>query len=397
MRLTDGDLGEGDGHDRDPSDLVWSIQDTPKVLSGAIRARAMPGGGVGRAGVGGDPVGVCLLCAERSVRSYKVQSAKKSNIVRHRGCMARIVLVTTLVVGAFGDFAQRPSNLPPYIAHAHRRENAPSLLSLRGGHAIQEIVEEVTTPAHALVVRDFLAREGVSTTQGLSKTRADQLLSQHGPNSLAIESTESLWKLFLAQFNDRLVQILMCVAVMSYALAYVEGDANGWVEPAVILGILLLNAVVGTWQECSAQSALDSLQKLQPTQARCLRDGTWMHNIAAAELVPGDVIELRVGDRVPADARLVSLSTTTLSADEGSLTGESATVGKELAPVASDARIQEKKNLLFSGTVITNGKGIAIITATGQRTEMGKIQQGVHEAKQKAECGRMSASSGKVP
>ena len=114
------------------------------------------------------------------------------------------------------------------------------------------------------------------------------------------------------------------VAVLSYVLARVEGEANGWVEPAVILGILLLNAVVGTWQESSAQSALDALQKLQPDTARCLRGGTWQHAMPASQLVPGDIIELRVGDSVPADARLLALRSTTFSSDEGSLTGESA-------------------------------------------------------------------------
>ena len=84
---------------------------------------------------------------------------------------------------------------------------------------------------------------------------AEQLLKLHGPNQLEVEGAEPLWQIFLAQFDDRLVQILLCVAALSYALAYIEGEANGWVEPAVILGILLLNAFVGTWQERSAQSA----------------------------------------------------------------------------------------------------------------------------------------------
>ena len=257
------------------------------------------------------------------------------------------------------------------------------LLALRGGNT-------ATTPVpgtlpHALEVKELLEQEGVSKEHGLSEARAAQLLKLHGPNQLEEEGAEPLWKIFFAQFEDRLVQILLCVAALSYVLARAEGEPNGWVEPAVILGILLLNAVVGTWQERSAQSALDALQKLQPAQARCLREGTWRHDMPAAELVPGDVIELRVGDRVPADARLVSLATTTLSADEGSLTGESATVSKTLAPVAPDARIQDKVNLLFAGTVVTNGKALALVTATGAATEMGKIQAGVQAAKADAE------------
>ena len=276
-----------------------------------------------------------------------------------------------------GSAISRPRDKRPTLLSLQQHAQLPpSLLVLRGGEASGAVL-----PAHAVSAKDFLEREGVSPAQGLSKARAEQLLKLHGPNQLEVEGAEPLWQIFLAQFDDRLVQILLCVAALSYALAYIEGEANGWVEPAVILGILLLNAFVGTWQERSAQSALDALQKLQPAQARCLRDGEWLHDLPAAELVPGDVIELRVGDAVPADARLINLATTTLSADEGSLTGESMTVSKVLEPVAEDSRIQDKKNLLFAGTVITNGRGTAIVTATGQQTEMGKIQQGVQAAR----------------
>lgn len=199
-----------------------------------------------------------------------------------------------------------------------------TLTALRGGTVVAGAVSpagDAPPPAHAVEPEAYLEREGISSAHGLSQSRASQLFELHGPNVLAVAETESLWQLFLAQFDDKLVQILLCVAALSYALARLEGEANGWVEPAVILAILLLNAVVGTWQESSAASALDALQKLQPEQARCLRDGVWSHEMPAVDLVPGDIIELRVGDRVPADARLLSLSTTTLSADEGSLTG----------------------------------------------------------------------------
>ena len=272
----------------------------------------------------------------------------------------------------------------PLVPHAARpRDARPSLFTLRGGGDASVVAPP--PPAHALSVQQFLEHISVSPEQGLSRVRASQLLELHGRNELEVEGAEPLWRLFLAQFDDRLVQILLCVAALSYVLARAEGEANGWVEPVVILGILLLNAIVGTWQERSAQSALDALQKLQPASARCLRDGEWFNELPAAELVPGDVIELRVGDAVPADARLISLSTTTLSADEGSLTGESMTVGKSLSPVPAESRIQDKVNLLFAGTVITNGRGMAVVVATGQGTEMGKIQQGVQAAKEDAE------------
>ena len=287
-----------------------------------------------------------------------------------------------------------PTSTPSSHVHASPRERRfrllPALHQLRGGTAavtnapLGAAPGELTAaplPAHACEVKAYLLRVGVSPDVGLSEASAKELLAIHGPNKLQVDLGEPLWKLFVAQFDDRLVQILLGVAVLSYTLARLEGEANGWVEPVVILGILLLNAAIGTWQEASAASALDALQKLQPERARCLREGKWQHDFAAAALVPGDIIELRVGDRVPADARLLSLSTTTLSADEGSLTGESMTVSKTLPAVPADARIQDKANLLFAGTVITNGRGLAVVTATGGATEMGKIQQGVQAAK----------------
>ena len=233
----------------------------------------------------------------------------------------------------------------PSLGHLSRRKDAsgqlrerslpqlPRYLSLlRGGSGAlgggkkttdvtASVVGTEAVPPHAQEVSAYLEHMGISSHSGLSEERAKNLLTMHGANRLEVDHGDPLWKLFAAQFDDRLVQILLGVAALSYALARIEGEPNGWVEPAVILGILLLNALVGTWQEASAASALDALQKLQPETARCLREGRWVHDLDAAELVPGDIIELRVGDRVPADARLVSLATTTLSADEGSLTG----------------------------------------------------------------------------
>ena len=299
--------------------------------------------------------------------------------------MRNAVLVAKLLVVALP--AASAASAAPIHRPSARPQLVRSALSLRGGAAVGGSPSPggggaQMVPPHASTAKDVLEQAGVVADAGLSDARAAELLKKFGRNELEADAGTPLWALFLAQFDDRLVQILLCVAALSYVLARLEGEANGWVEPAVILGILLLNAVVGTWQESSAQSALDALQKLQPDLARCLRDGVWLNELSASQLVPGDVIELRVGDRVPADCRLVSLSTTTLSADEGSLTGESVTVGKELKPVEADARIQDKKNLLFAGTVITNGRGIAVVTATGQGTEMGKIQEGVQAAKQ---------------
>ena len=283
---------------------------------------------------------------------------------------------------------------------SRRTPRAQDALRIRGGAAGGNLVPlppadnlpSGPLPEHALTVDAVLAKLGVTTETGLTLSQVAEARKAHGRNELEAEKPTPLWQLLAAQFDDRLVQILLGVAVLSYVLARLEEEPNGWVEPAVIVLILAINAVVGVWQEASAASALDALKQLQPEACKCLRGGEWVHELPAAELVPGDIIEVRVGDRVPADARLVSLGTTTLSTDEGerapaaasrerplaasprvqhhrvsppagSLTGESSSVPKLLDAVAADARIQDKSCMLFSGTVVANGRGRAVVTA----------------------------------
>ena len=282
---------------------------------------------------------------------------------------------------------------------SRRTPRAQDALRIRGGAASGNLVPlppadnlpSGPLPEHALTVDAVLAKLGVTTETGLTLSQVAEARKAHGRNELEAEKPTPLWQLLAAQFDDRLVQILLGVAVLSYVLARLEEEPNGWVEPAVIVLILAINAVVGVWQEASAASALDALKQLQPEACKCLRGGEWVHELPAAELVPGDIIEVRVGDRVPADARLVSLGTTTLSTDEGervpaaasrerplrprrvcsttafpragSLTGESASVPKLLDAVAADARIQDKSCMLFSGTVVANGRGRVVVTA----------------------------------
>ena len=137
------------------------------------------------------------------------------------------------------------------------------------------------------------------------------------------EQGKALWALVLEQFDDALVKVLLLAALVSFGLAYVENEDTGfaaYVEPAVILLILILNAVVGVWQESNAESALEALKEMQSEHAKCLRDGVWDGSMLARELVPGDVVELKTGDRVPADCRVVDA--VELLVDESSLTGE---------------------------------------------------------------------------
>eukprot|EP00638_Chattonella_subsalsa_P008993 CAMPEP_0117769178 /NCGR_PEP_ID=MMETSP0947-20121206/22864_1 /TAXON_ID=44440 /ORGANISM="Chattonella subsalsa, Strain CCMP2191" /LENGTH=1124 /DNA_ID=CAMNT_0005593597 /DNA_START=59 /DNA_END=3434 /DNA_ORIENTATION=- len=286
---------------------------------------------------------------------------------------------------AFGNILQRIGSSP------QSRSDRPlsRRVALKGG-ATEEVpleeapVQEAVAP-HALSTSECLSYFGVVEDEGLSAEVAEERLKKYGRNELVAAEATPLWKLVLEQFEDRLVQILLVVAVMSGALAYLEGEEGGFVEPTVILSILVINAVIGVWQSKSAEDSLEALKKLQPDTACVLRGGSWIGELPAQELVPGDVIYMRVGDKIPSDARVLGLKTTTFKVDEGSLTGESVTVSKSTDPVDADSPIQGKTNMVFSGTMVTNGAAFAVVTATGMSTEIGKIQEGVQEAKEDAE------------
>jgi len=238
---------------------------------------------------------------------------------------------------------------------------------------------------HTLQVEKVLSFYGVNLEQGLSSAKVLEQRNLYGPNELAEQEKKSLWALIAAQFEDLLVRILLASAVVSFCLAYFDdqGHEEGWtayVEPLVILLILVANAFVGVWQESNAEKALDALKKLQPDHATVLRDGSWQ-NIDAVDLVPGDVVEVKVGDKVPADLRVVKLKTTTIRIEQSQLTGESQSVAKEIEPITdADAVIQAKVNLLFASTTISNGACWGVTVATGMATEIGKIQSAVTDA-----------------
>jgi len=192
------------------------------------------------------------------------------------------------------------------------------------------------------------------------------------------------------------VQILLAVAVLSALFSVAEVVQHqqqqtqevataiwkSFVEPGVILAILVLNAVVGVWQTRSASDSLAALEKLQAALCTVVRDdGQVKASVPAATLVPGDVVELRTGDKVPADGRLVRLTSSLLAVDEGSLTGESATVqklpGDEGRARQAHLPVPDQTGMLYAGTLVTQGAGRCLVTATGMDTEFGKIQRGV--------------------
>mmetsp|Transcript_2437 Transcript_2437/g.3637 ORF Transcript_2437/g.3637 Transcript_2437/m.3637 type:complete len:1052 (-) Transcript_2437:248-3403(-) len=239
--------------------------------------------------------------------------------------------------------------------------------------------------AATLPIDDILKSYSVQDPkEGLPTSVIQSLRDKHGWNELDKEESASLFKLILDQFDDTLVQILLVAAVVSFGLALWDEDSDegiaGFVEPIVILVILILNAMVGVWQESNAEAALEALKDLQPEHARVLRSGK-MQTIATKEVVPGDIVEVRVGDRVPADMRLLELKTTSLRVDQAQLTGESQSVSKDVETLKlTENVIQSKTNMLFATTVVVNGNARGIVMQTGMKTEIGKIQSAVQEA-----------------
>ena len=207
--------------------------------------------------------------------------------------------------------------------------------------------------------------------QGLSAAEAARRLEQHGANVLREKKKKTNLQRFLDQFKDVMILILIAAAIVSFVIACVEGNPGEFFEPALILLIVILNAVMGMLQESKAEKALDALKSMSAPHARVLRDGT-EQIIDAASLVPGDIIRLEAGDFVPADARL--LHSAGLKSEESALTGESVPSEKDAQePVAADAALGDRVNMVFSGCSITYGTATAVVTATGMQTEMGKI------------------------
>ena len=208
-------------------------------------------------------------------------------------------------------------------------------------------------------------------SQGLTGSEAKSRLGKYGPNRLQGTKKKTNLQRFLDQFKDAMILILLAAAAVSFAIACVEGEPKEFFEPLLILVIVVLNAVMGVLQESKAEKALDALKSLSAPHARVIRDGSEMV-IDAAELVPGDIIRLEAGDFVPADSRL--LQSVSLKCEESSLTGESVPAEKDAQePVADNAPLGDRTNMVFSGCSVTYGTAVAVVTATGMDTEMGRI------------------------
>ncbi|KAE8577575.1 hypothetical protein XENTR_v10022953 [Xenopus tropicalis] len=233
--------------------------------------------------------------------------------------------------------------------------------------------------AHTKTTEECLAYFGVNENTGLSPEIVKKNFDKFGPNELPAEEGKSIWELVAEQFEDLLVRILLLAACISFVLAWFEeGEetVTAFVEPFVILLILIANAVVGVWQERNAEDAIEALKEYEPEMGKVYRsDRKSVQRIKAREIVPGDIVEVAVGDKVPADIRLISIKSTTLRIDQSILTGESVSVIKHTEAVPDPRAVnQDKKNMLFSGTNVGAGKAIGVVIATGPNTEIGKIR-----------------------
>ena len=206
---------------------------------------------------------------------------------------------------------------------------------------------------------------------GLSAQKVAELREKYGENKLREKKKKTTFRRFLDQFKDVMILILIAAAVVSFVVVCVEKKWGELFEPALIVLIVILNAVMGVMQESKAEKALDALKSMSAPHARVIRDGE-EKIIEAAELVPGDIIHLEAGDFVPADARL--LHSAGLKSEESALTGESVPSEKDCdAVIDNKAPLGDRSNMVFSGCSITYGTATAVVTATGMNTEMGKI------------------------
>lgn len=239
-------------------------------------------------------------------------------------------------------------------------------------HSMSETSTE-ESPAHEphrYSAQEVLARLQSDAQAGLSAQEASRRLQELGPNTLTEQAQPSAWRKFLAQFTDVLVVLLLVAALISAGLWLVERDSALPFEALAIFAIVLLNAIMGYLQEARAERAVAALQKLSAAQATVIRDGV-RQRIPAAEIVPGDLLLVEEGDTIAADARLIE--SISLQMAEAALTGESQPASKSVAPIPGEAPVGDRHNMIFSGTTVTYGRGRAVVTATGMRTQIGRI------------------------
>jgi magnesium-transporting ATPase (P-type) len=222
---------------------------------------------------------------------------------------------------------------------------------------------------HALEIDEIVEQLDTDLDSGLSSDDAAQRLERHGPNEVSREEGTPWWRTLLSQFQNPLIYILMIAGVVAILLAE-------FIDAGFIVAVLALNAAIGFHQERQAEKSVQSLMELVSPDATVVRDRE-ERNVEARDVVPGDVVLLESGDRVPADVRLSSARS--LQVDESLLTGESTTVDKHTDPVEGDAALAERSCMAFNGATVSSGRGRGVVVATGEATELGKIAEQMRE------------------
>lgn len=225
---------------------------------------------------------------------------------------------------------------------------------------------------HDLSVDGTCARLGCDQSKGLSAEEARRRLEESGPNALPEAVQRPRWRLYLSQFASPLIYILAVAALISVAMGH-RSDAG------VILAVVVINAIIGAYQEGRAEHSMAALRRLSALQSRVVRDGR-EQLVEARELVPGDVLLLAAGDEVGADVRLCEAAS--LEASEAALTGESLPVPKQVQALPAEAALADRTNMVFSGTHVAMGRGRGLVVATGQQTELGKVARMTSQAEQ---------------
>ena len=225
--------------------------------------------------------------------------------------------------------------------------------------------------AHNLEAKAVVQELGSDLVNGLKEAQVSELRSRYGENKLKEKKKKTNFQRFIDQFKDVMILILIAAAAISFAIACTQNDPEEFFEPILILVIVIVNAIIGTIQESNAEKALDALKNLSAPHARVIRDGE-EKIVDAVDLVPGDIIRLEAGDFVPADARLIR--SVSLKSEESALTGESVPSDKDASVTVDEkAPLGDRTNMVFSGCSISYGTATAVVTATGMKTEMGKI------------------------
>ena len=225
-------------------------------------------------------------------------------------------------------------------------------------------------PPHQQAADDIVAVHRTHAEHGLHQAEAESRLARDGPNELTADEPVAPWRKFLAQFEDVLVLLLLVATALSAVLWLVERESALPYEAMAILAVVLLNAVMGYLQESRAEAAVAALRDMAAARAHVVRGGE-RRLVPATELVSGDLILIEEGYIIPADARVIA--STALQVAEASLTGESQPVAKSIAPLAGDPVLGDRVNMVYSGTSVTYGRGRAVVTAIGMRTEVGSI------------------------